>query len=61
MRRAFTIALDSYDLQFSMDGRQCAVMRRQPEARVQLHTFERPAYREFPEDLGGPGFCGFLG
>jgi len=60
MRRAFTIALDSFDLQFSLDGRQCVVVRRQPEARVQLHTFERPAHLEFAEDLGGPrGFVAF--
>jgi WD40 repeat protein/tRNA A-37 threonylcarbamoyl transferase component Bud32 len=60
MRREFTIALDSYDLQFSRDGRQCAVVRRQPEARVQLHTFERPVHLEFAEDLGGPrGFVTF--
>jgi serine/threonine protein kinase/WD40 repeat protein len=62
MRRAFTIALDSHDLQFSRDGRQCVVVRRKPEARVQLHTFERPAHLEFAEDLGGPrGFVAFSG
>jgi WD40 repeat protein len=52
MQRAFTIGLDSYRLQFSSDGQQCAVLRR-PELRLQLHAFERPALcREFTEDLG---------
>jgi WD40 repeat protein len=60
MRLAFTIPLDSYDLQFRLDGRQCVVVRRQPEARVQLHTFERPLPLQFAEDLGGPrGFVTF--
>ncbi|HEX5223259.1 MAG TPA: WD40 repeat domain-containing serine/threonine protein kinase [Verrucomicrobiae bacterium] len=60
MRRAFSIALDSVNVQLSSDGRQCAVVRAQPEARVQLHTLERPVPREFAEDLGGPrGFAAF--
>jgi WD40 repeat protein len=60
MRRAFTIALDSHNVQLSLDGRQCAIVRGQPEARVQLHTFDRPAQLEFAEDMGGPrGFAAF--
>jgi WD40 repeat protein len=54
MRRAFTMALDSYELAFRADGRQCAVLTR-PDMRVQLHTFEWPTtHREFAEDLGAP-------
>jgi WD40 repeat protein len=53
MRRAFTVGLDSYHLQFRADGRQCAIAW-WPPARVQLHAFERPVlYREFDGDLGG--------
>lgn len=49
-RRAFTIGLDSYILQFRADGRQCAIVT---PSRVQLYAFEQPsAHREFPEDLG---------
>ncbi|HEY2574001.1 MAG TPA: WD40 repeat domain-containing protein, partial [Verrucomicrobiaceae bacterium] len=60
IRRAFTIALDSSGVQLSSNGRQCAIVRRQPEARVQLHAFERPLHLEFEEDLGGPrGFAAF--
>jgi WD40 repeat protein len=60
MRRAFTILLDSFDVQLSADGRYCAVVREQPEARVQLHAFERPLPGEFAEDVGGPrGFAAF--
>jgi len=60
MRRAFTIALDSLNVQISADGRQCAIVRTLPEARVQLHTFDRPVHLEFEEDLGGPrGFAAF--
>jgi WD40 repeat protein len=60
MRRAFTIALDSYHLQLSSNGRQCAIQRQDGEARVQLYTFERPAHLELAEDLGGPrGFAAF--
>lgn len=60
MRRAFTIALDSFNVQISSNGRQCAIVRGAPEARVQLHAFEQPVHREFAEDLGGPrGFAAF--
>ncbi|HYT61318.1 MAG TPA: serine/threonine-protein kinase [Haliangiales bacterium] len=53
MRRAFTIALGSYQLAFRADGRQCVVVTR-PDLRVQLHAFERPTtHREFAEELGG--------
>ncbi len=53
MRRAFTVPLDSYRMQFRADGRQCAILR-WPEVRLQLYAFEPPAlYREFPEDVGG--------
>jgi len=55
MRRAFTAALDSYHVQFRADGHQCAIRRVEPETRVRLYAFERPAlYRAFTEDLGGP-------
>ena len=56
--RAFTIAIDSYHLQFSADGRRCMTLVRSaaPEGYFQeckLHVFERPsACRDFPEDLG---------
>ncbi|MBM3882723.1 MAG: hypothetical protein FJ387_23875 [Verrucomicrobia bacterium] len=60
MRPAFMIALDSSDVAISSNGRQCAIVRRQPEARVQLHAFERPVQLKFAEDLGGPrGFASF--
>jgi len=60
MRRAFTIALDGYHVQFSSNGRLCAIVRLAPEARVQLHAFERTAQLELAEDLGGPrGFAAF--
>ena len=50
MRRAFTIGLESFQLRFRADGRQCAVLT---SSGVQLHAFERPAgHREFAEDLG---------
>jgi WD40 repeat protein len=53
MRRAFTVGLDSYQLQFRADGRQCAIVWWNP-TRVQLHTFERPVlHRELAGDLGG--------
>jgi WD40 repeat protein len=49
-RRLFTIPLESYDIQFSADGRQCATLT---GSGAKLHTFERPAaHREFAEDLG---------
>jgi WD40 repeat protein len=51
MRRAFTIPLGSYHLQFDADGRQCALVI--VGKSVQLHAFERPiTHREFAEDLG---------
>jgi WD40 repeat protein len=50
-RRVFTASLNSYQAQFSADGRRCAVLT---EPSVQLHAFERPtAHREFTEPLGG--------
>ena len=49
-RRAFTASLNSYRIQFSGDGRHCAV---KTESSVQLYDFERPAaHREFAEQLG---------
>lgn len=51
LRRAFTISLDSYDLQLSADGETCAVFT---ESTVELRSFERPTFlREFAEELGG--------
>jgi WD40 repeat protein/predicted Ser/Thr protein kinase len=53
LRRAFTIGLDSFKVQFRADGRQCAILR-SPEVRLQLHALELPGvYQEFDEDLGG--------
>jgi WD40 repeat protein len=53
LRRAFTVGLDSYLIQFRADGRQCAILR-WPEVRLQLHAFELPALcREFAGDMGG--------
>jgi len=50
MRRAFTIGLESYQVEMRADGRACALRTGQG---VQLHAFERPAaHREFGEDLG---------
>jgi WD40 repeat protein len=50
-RRAFTISLNSDAIQFSADGRRCAV---HTQTGAQLHAFEPPAaHREFAEDLGG--------
>ncbi len=49
-RRAFTASLNSDNIQFSADGRRCAVVS---QTTVQLHAFERPtAHRELAEDLG---------
>jgi WD40 repeat protein len=49
-RRAITISLDSFVMQFNHDGRRCAVLT---STGVRLHTFERPSgYREFGENLG---------
>ena len=48
-RRVFTAGLNSDRVQFSADGRRCAVLTL---TTVQLHAFERPAaHREFAEDL----------
>jgi serine/threonine protein kinase/WD40 repeat protein len=48
-RRAFTASLNSHLIQFSRDGRRCAVGT---QTSVQLHGFEQPAaHREFAEDL----------
>jgi WD40 repeat protein/predicted Ser/Thr protein kinase len=48
-RRAFTASLNSASMQFSADGRRCAV---EVSTSVQLHAFERPAaHREFAEEL----------
>jgi serine/threonine protein kinase/WD40 repeat protein len=53
MRRAFTVALESYVLQFRTDGKKCAFFVR-PDMRLHLHAFEHPSLcREFAEDLGG--------
>jgi eukaryotic-like serine/threonine-protein kinase len=50
-RRAFSISLNSDNIQVSADGRRCAVLTANS---VQWYAFERPAgHREFPEDLGG--------
>ena len=49
-RRAFTASLNSHHVQFSADGRRCAMLT---QTTVQLLTFEQPAaHREFAEDLG---------
>jgi hypothetical protein len=49
-RRAFTASLNSDHIQFSADGRRCAVFTL---TTMQLHAFEQPAaHREFAEDLG---------
>jgi WD40 repeat protein len=50
-RRIFTASLNSDRIQFSADGRRCAVLI--GFTSVQLHAFEQPAaHREFAEDLG---------
>ena len=41
MRRAFTVDLNSFRLQFRADGRQCAVIGR-PEPQLQRQAFESP-------------------
>lgn len=49
-RRVFTVSLNSDRIQFSADGRRCAVLGL---TSMQLHAFEQPAaHREFAEDLG---------
>jgi WD40 repeat protein len=51
MHRLFTVALDSYHLQFRADGSECAIRTR--SGHIQLHRFERAGqHREFAEDLG---------
>jgi len=53
---AFTMALNSYHLQFSADGRRCATFVRSSNGFVQelkLYEFERTAgFRNFQEELG---------
>jgi WD40 repeat protein/predicted Ser/Thr protein kinase len=50
MRREFTISLNSFVMQFSVDGSRCAITT---PSGVKLHAFERPSgHREFGEDLG---------
>jgi WD40 repeat protein len=57
-QQAFRIALDSYHLQFSADGRRCATRTPGPPGlglfqRLSLYAFDQPvAHREFKEDLG---------
>src|SRR5204863_6402213 len=49
-QRALTLPLDSLNLQFRADGKQCAVVG---NGRVQFHAFESPtAHREFDALLG---------
>jgi len=51
MERAFSIGLQSAQLQFGADGAQCAVTT---STGVLLHSFERPMpYQELTGDLGG--------
>jgi eukaryotic-like serine/threonine-protein kinase len=51
MKRSFGVALESWRLQFSGDGKRCAVIAK---TGVKFYGFERPIdYREFAEDLGG--------
>jgi WD40 repeat protein len=53
MRRAFSVGVESYHVQFNADGRRCAIQV-WPDMRVQIHAFEPPALgRELAEDLGG--------
>ncbi|PWU18196.1 MAG: hypothetical protein C5B50_09830 [Verrucomicrobia bacterium] len=59
MLRGLTIDLESYHVQFSGDGRRCAILR-WPEIRLQLHAFELPSLnREFGEDPGLRNFAAF--
>ncbi len=49
-RRMFTASLNSDQVQFSADGRRCAVLT---QTTVQLHAFEQPAaHREFADAPG---------
>jgi WD40 repeat protein len=51
MERAFSIGLQSAQLQFRADGRRCAVAT---STGILLHSFERPMpYQELSGDLGG--------
>lgn len=51
LRRAFTMSLNSDDIQVSADGQRCGVLT---QTGVRLFAFDRPAaHREFAEDLGG--------
>jgi WD40 repeat protein len=53
MRRAFTMGLNSFTLQFASDGLRCATWQ-WPDKGLGLHTIETPALcREFADDLGG--------
>jgi WD40 repeat protein/predicted Ser/Thr protein kinase len=55
-RRAFSVGVESYHVQFRSDERQCAIFH-WPEAHLRIHAFERPVLgREFGEDLGGQIF-----
>lgn len=50
-RREFGISLNSDNIQFSADGRLCALLT---QTSATLYRFERPEIvREMPEDLGG--------
>jgi WD40 repeat protein len=57
LRRAFTVGLDSYKIQFRADSRQCAIVHwgnAQTIVHLQLHTLESPTLcREFAGDIGG--------
>lgn len=48
-QRGLVIELDAYEIQFSVDGNQCALLT--PNA-VQILNFEQPVQRRFAEDLG---------
>lgn len=49
MQRGFVIELDCYHLQPRANGSECALLT--PNG-VQVHHFEQPVPRQFPEDLG---------
>jgi WD40 repeat protein len=50
MKRAFTMALNAFNMHFDRDGHRCAVITR--DGAVRLHVLERPMPREFAEALG---------
>jgi WD40 repeat protein/tRNA A-37 threonylcarbamoyl transferase component Bud32 len=53
LRSAFTVGLGSFQVQFSKDGSQVAMLT-EVDVRLEFHAFERGALcREFAEDLGG--------